>query len=402
MASDPNIIEIKGLRKSFGENHVLRGIDLEIPARRLTTIIGKSGEGKSVLLKCIAGLLDVDAGAIQINVEGAGQGRNGHRHRQYISYLFQNNALFDSMTAFENVALPLRERTRTQESAIADKVNDLFAKLDLHEVADRYPGQLSGGMQKRVALARALVFDPQIVLFDEPTAGLDPLRKNAVFEMIGRYQKSFGFTAVLVSHDLPDVLFFSDRIAALHEGRIAFYGAPIEFEQSELGFAERFLHSRDYLKHNIIGLSSEDDLERDLQEKFAPEKRILMEFRVQNYDDMAEDLGEVACHLIMGEILKILRGLEEFPGEAYSGGKNVFLLPVRLSSEGSRALMKKAREQLSADLHPFLVGLNSNRCASFAIEASLLAVEGAQSAGALASRTHFSREVVFDFHCKNF
>ncbi len=230
------IIEISGLRKSFGDNHVLTGVDLSVHQGKVTTIIGKSGTGKSVLLKCVAGLLKPNAGSVRFEGDdiwsGASASRNRHMH-DVLSYMFQNNALFDSMTIEQNVGLPLSERSRATGLEIREKIEELLQKLDLQpDILGRYPSQLSGGMQKRVALARALITDPTVVLFDEPTTGLDPVRKNTVYEMISRYQEKFGFTALMVSHDIPDVLCISNHIAILDEGRFQFSGSPNDLKDS--------------------------------------------------------------------------------------------------------------------------------------------------------------------------
>ncbi|NIO03431.1 MAG: ATP-binding cassette domain-containing protein, partial [Proteobacteria bacterium] len=164
-------------------------------------------------------------------------------YRSQISYMFQNNALFDSMTVFENIALPLRETTKMSKKEIESKVMARIEQMELSEVARRYPAELSGGMQKRVALGRALVTDPKIVLFDEPTTGQDPIRKNAILGMIAEYHRRFGFTAVMISHDIPDVLFISNRILILYEGKVIFQGTPEEMESFDHPAREEFLNS---------------------------------------------------------------------------------------------------------------------------------------------------------------
>ncbi|MFP4167030.1 MAG: ABC transporter ATP-binding protein [Opitutales bacterium] len=225
-------LRIRRLKKRFGTNKVLDGVDLDVERGKVTTIVGKSGIGKSVLLKCMVGLLKPDSGTIEL--DGQPLEKNPHKSKAndgvLFSYMFQNNALFDSLTAFENVALPLRERTKLRRSEVRDRVNSVLKKLDLSESADHHPGELSGGMKKRVALARALVTDPEVVLFDEPTTGLDPQRKFHVFKMIADYRERFGFTALLVSHDVPEVFEISDRLAWLDGGRIRFFGKPSELE----------------------------------------------------------------------------------------------------------------------------------------------------------------------------
>ena len=208
---------IQGLSKRFGDQVILDAIDLEIPLGKHTTLIGRSGIGKSVCLKCIAGLLEPDSGTIRLDTEG---------DVPHCSYLFQQNALFDSMTVFENVALPVREREHISQSDLGDRVHSMLAQLDLKNASEKYPAEISGGMQKRVALARALITQPEIILFDEPTTGLDPERKFSVFDMIRRYRQQFGFTVIMVSHDVPEVFEISDRVGWLHGGKIAFWGSP--------------------------------------------------------------------------------------------------------------------------------------------------------------------------------
>jgi len=226
-------IQFKDVSKAFNGNHVLRGIDLNIYQGQITTIIGKSGGGKSVLLKHIIGLLEPDAGCIVIDGHDLTRLRGRPRRllRRRFSYMFQDSALFDSMTVFENIALPIEERGELRAAEIKDRVKARMRDLDLGDIDGGYPSQLSGGMKKRVALARALVTDPEVVLFDEPTTGLDPIRKNNVHNMIAEYQQKLGFTAVLISHEIPDVFYFSQRIAMLHEGRIIYAGTPNELQQ---------------------------------------------------------------------------------------------------------------------------------------------------------------------------
>lgn len=238
-------LSIRGLKKHFGENRVLDGIDLDVAPAAVTTIIGKSGIGKSVLLKCIANLLEPDAGTIELNGQAIAKTRqaSGGESGVDFSYMFQNNALFDSLTAFDNIALPLREATRLKPGEINERVSAMLDQLELGDAARSYPGELSGGMKKRVALGRALITKPQVVLFDEPTTGLDPERKFGVFEMIADYRARFGFTALVVSHDIPEVFEISDYVAWLDGGLIKFYGAPdaldSEAQQALAGFLDK-------------------------------------------------------------------------------------------------------------------------------------------------------------------
>jgi phospholipid/cholesterol/gamma-HCH transport system ATP-binding protein len=226
-ASLPPILEVISLRKQFGDHVVLASVDLAVPRGSIVSVLGRSGTGKSVFLKCLAGLLQPDAGEIRFE--------NGllDRFRRRCSYLFQGNALFDSLTALENVALPLEQTTRLGRREIAQSAREALLNLGLEKFEGHFPAQMSGGMQKRLALARALITRPELVLFDEPTAGLDPPGRNAVFEMILRYREKFDFTAVVVTHDVPEAVAASDRVVLLEEGRIHFEGTPAEFTASD-------------------------------------------------------------------------------------------------------------------------------------------------------------------------
>jgi len=263
-------LEIKGLKKAFNGRVVLDGLDLTVDRGSITTIMGKSGIGKSVLLKCIANLIEYDAGEILLDGQhciGANCGKDSPR----LSYLFQQNALFDSMTAEENVAFPLVETTRLRRREIRRKVKELFVQLDLGDVAAKYPAEMSGGMQKRVALARALITQPQLILFDEPTTGLDPQRKNSVFTMVADYRKRFDFTAVMVSHDIPEALFVSDRVAWVDQGHVRFVGSPTDLELTRDPELVEFVHHRNGLLSDLAGQQSRSALFADwpdLRKKF--------------------------------------------------------------------------------------------------------------------------------------
>jgi phospholipid/cholesterol/gamma-HCH transport system ATP-binding protein len=240
-------VELIEISKSFGELKVLNGISLKIEKGKITSIIGKSGEGKSVLLKHIIGLLKPDRGKIYFDGKLLSEMTRPEikDFRKKINYMFQGNALFDSMTVFENIALPLYENNENKEK-IKDLVSKRIAQMELSGSEDKYPSELSGGMQKRVALARALVNEPQIVLFDEPTTGLDPIRKNYVHKMISDYQKKFQFTAVLVSHEIPDVFEISDVIMMLDEGKIVFTGTKEEIKNTENPYVRKFVEGIAY------------------------------------------------------------------------------------------------------------------------------------------------------------
>ena len=228
------IIQLQNIQKHFGALDVLTGVTLDFEEGEITAIIGKSGSGKSVLLKIIMGLLQADGGDIYFagKLLPAMSRAEIKNFRHHVSYMFQNSALFDAMTVMENVGLPLFERRELKRSVIQEKVREKLNQLDLVGVEDKYPAQLSGGMQKRVALARALITDPEIVLFDEPTTGLDPIRKNAVHGMIAHYQQHFKFTGIVVSHEIPDIFYISQKVALLADGKILAVGTPQEIQHS--------------------------------------------------------------------------------------------------------------------------------------------------------------------------
>jgi len=230
----PVALHVEDLHKSFHGKSVLQGVNLEVPRGSVFTVLGPSGAGKSVFLKCLANILKADAG--RVSFEGRelspydSVSQDGFRRR--CSFLFQSNALFDSLTALENVALPLEQTTDLGKAEIRNRSRAALSQLEMEDFTGHYPAELSGGMQKRLALARAIVTRPELVLFDEPTAGLDPLRRNAVFAMIAKYQRQFHFTALIVTHDVPEALAASDHVALLYDGRIGFEGTPSEFSAS--------------------------------------------------------------------------------------------------------------------------------------------------------------------------
>ncbi len=246
------LIELQDVHKAFGARPVLKGVNLALEQGKVTTIIGRSGIGKSVLLKHIIGLLEPDRGAILL--EGRDLLKMSRRARAQLksrfSYMFQHMALLDSLTVFENIALPLQERTRLSLGEIRERVHAMAARMELGETLDRYPSQLSGGMSKRVAFARSLITEPEIVLFDEPTTGLDPIRKRMVHEMIAAQQREKGFTAVLVSHDIPDVFEVSQQVAMLEDGVIIASGSPEAVQASEEARVQGFLTGTDGSKRD--------------------------------------------------------------------------------------------------------------------------------------------------------
>lgn len=246
MTTQP-LIEMRKVKKSFDNNHILKGVDLSIYEGEITAVIGKSGSGKSVLLKHIIGLLEMDSGSILIsgipNTEMDSHEKK--RFKRKLSYMFQDNALFDFMNIYDNIALPLSENKKFPKREIADKVKTLINQLGIEGIDTKFPSQISGGMRKRVALARALITDPKVVLFDEPTTGLDPIRKRNVHSMIHEHQKQFGFTAVIVTHDIPKIFDIAQRIAMLDDGVIKFEGTKEQILSTDNNVVQAFIEGID-------------------------------------------------------------------------------------------------------------------------------------------------------------
>ena len=237
------MIKVDGLRKSFHGQPVLRGIDLEVPDGSITIIIGRSGEGKSVFLKHLLGLLHPDSGRIEVDGVDVTKlsGRAMDEVRKRYGVVFQGGALFDSMTCRENVAFPLREKLRLTPAEIARRTDAALDQVGLAGVGDKYPEEVSGGMRKRVAIARALATEPEIVFFDEPTTGLDPVLVNTIHHLILDLHRRLRFTALMVSHEIPEIFEIADRVAMLHEGRIVEVGPPAQLQASENRVVRQFI-----------------------------------------------------------------------------------------------------------------------------------------------------------------
>ncbi|NDD91545.1 ATP-binding cassette domain-containing protein [bacterium] len=238
-------IRFVNVHKAFraGRDVVLKGLSAEFPAGKLTYILGPSGVGKSVTLKHILGLLKPDSGEVWVGGKNMSSihGRELAEHRKIFGMLFQNSALFDDMTIFENVAFPLREHTNLDERAITEKVTKSLSILGMKNGYDKFPNELSGGMKKRVALARAIIREPQILLYDEPTTGLDPVTRVTVDELIETLKRELQLTSLVISHDIPSALRLADQIAFLKDGKFLFWGSPEEFKKSEHEAIRMFL-----------------------------------------------------------------------------------------------------------------------------------------------------------------
>ena len=230
---DPSI-EIEGVWKRLGTKEVLRGVDLTVAEGESVVIIGRSGTGKSVLLKHVVGLIDPDRGAVRVDGQDvpALSVKELLDLRKRMGMLFQGGALFDSLSIAENVGLPLREHTRIVEKQVDLLVHEKLHLVGLEGVETMRPSSLSGGMKKRAALARALALNPKIMLYDEPTTGLDPITADLINRLIRRLQERLGITSIAVTHDMRSAYHIADRIAMLHEGRIHAIGTPAEIQAS--------------------------------------------------------------------------------------------------------------------------------------------------------------------------
>ena len=237
------MIKVSRLRKSFNGQPVLNGIDLEVPDGSITIIIGRSGGGKSVFLKHLLGLMRPDGGSIEVGGVDLARlhGRALDEVRKRYGVVFQSGALFDSMTCRDNIAFPLREKFRLTRANITKRVDRALAQVELEGIGDKYPEEVSGGMRKRVAIARALVTEPEIVFFDEPTTGLDPVLVNTIHHLILELHRQLHFTAVMVSHEIPEIFEIADRVGMLHEGRIVELGPPAAIQASSNPVVQQFI-----------------------------------------------------------------------------------------------------------------------------------------------------------------
>ena len=240
-------IAVRGLRKSFGRNRVLDGLDLDCAPGESLVVIGGSGTGKSVLIKCVLGLLRPDAGSVAIDGAETARLRRAARERvlQKFGVLFQGSALFDSLMVWENVAFGLIQGRGMERQAAREVALTKLAAVGLgREVGQLRPAELSGGMQKRVALARAVAADPEIIFFDEPTTGLDPIMADVINDLIVKCVRELGATAVSITHDMVSARKIADRIAMLHKGQIVWHGAAAEIDRSGNPYVDQFINGR--------------------------------------------------------------------------------------------------------------------------------------------------------------
>ncbi len=372
------LIEFQKVSKRFNNHMVLDQVDLKIYEGEITTIIGKSGSGKSVLLKHMIGLQTPDEGAILFRGRPVQEMSRNERDRTFgqISYMFQNNALFDSMTVFENIALPLRQTTALSQKTIEERVKARMEQMELSDAGQSYPAELSGGMQKRVALSRALVIDPKIVLFDEPTTGQDVIRRNAILSMIAQYQRKFGFTAVLISHDVPDVFFISDRILALGDGKVVFQGTPKEFDEFEHPLVDEFVQSLEDFQEHLTGIQSKRQFkirnQMGLRRKNPQDSYVVALFTLLEFDQLCEHLGHTRGQEVLNAMGAYLnKHFGAVGGFSARQSKNQFttFLPFSTLSEAERILkvfaqdlQKEGLRTIQAEAH-----LSQDVCFPFAV-----------------------------------
>ncbi len=378
------LIEFRDVTKRFGSRTVLERVNLQIYEGQVTTIIGLSGSGKSVLLKHIIGLIEPDEGTILFRGKPIGEMKKNESaaNLAQISYMFQDNALFDSLTVYENIALPLRETTNLGRAEIDSRVMARIEQTELEDAAHKYPSELSGGMQKRAALARALVTDPRIVLFDEPTSGQDPVRKNAILGMIAQYQRKFGFTAILVSHEIPDVYFISNRILALYDRSIVFQGSPEELENFDHPFKDEVIRSLEGLQNELTGLYSKRQFKMmhhaQLTQK-APEEPYCV--AVLSLDDLdlirtsaGYDTAQVAIRSLGSHIDKHFGAIGGFSTRRRSN-EFVTVLPYSDLDEAESMLKDFAEDFQERGIHDIWAETTrqtrSTECVEFAVMAGL-------------------------------
>jgi len=371
------LIQFKNAAKRFGNNSVLDGINLSIFKGEITSIVGKSGAGKSVLLKHVIGLMEPDSGQVLFEGQSLELMKKAERKalKRKFSYLFQDTALFDFLTVYENIALPLKERTSLPKAEIQRRVRDMMHQLDLHKIDLSYPSQLSGGMKKRVALARALVTNPEIVLFDEPTTGLDPIRKNAVHSMISDYQKRFGFTAIIVSHEIPDVFFISQRVAMIDSGKILFEGTAEGIQEVMDPVVKNFIQGLESPHDDLTGITSQSLGQRRLRQEMNRLQRHRIPFSIVLLSvEKLEDIDRIAGHMISQTMFKTFANVVKLNIRItdtcfrYDMGKIMVVLPDTNANQAG-LFCKKLTGNLEKS--PILEELQSAQGVCFSVNAGI-------------------------------
>ncbi len=349
------LIQLIDIYKKFGEKEVLSGISLSIYKGKITSIIGKSGEGKSVLLKHIIGLIESDSGTILFNNVPYSRMKKGEKKalKKKFSYMFQETALFDSMTIYENIALPLKEQYIIPPEEIKKRVEKGMHQLDLTDIGNKYPSQISGGMKKRVALARALVTEPEIVLFDEPTTGLDPIRKNAVHSMISDYQKRLGFTGVVVSHEIPDIFYISQHVAMLDKGKIIFEGSPDELQESSDATIRRFIRGVSINEDELTGMMPKPQAEKRFHEEMARMRRhrnvfSIILLTIENLYEITKMAGYEAEQTALGTFSsRVRKCLRETDICSRLGLNTIMVMLPQTDKEGAKEVCGKMAKAFS-------------------------------------------------------
>ncbi len=348
-----SIIDIVNLEKSFDTQQVLRGINLSIRKGLVTSIIGKSGAGKSLLFRIVMGLMRPDCGSVAIDGLDICRARSGklNKLRSRMGFLFQSAALFDSLDVYENVALPLREKTSLREKDIRDRVIEQLRLVGLEDAVDKHPSELSGGMKKRVGLARALVNRPEIVLFDEPTTGLDPVRKNEVHDLIQVSQRLYRYTALIVSHEIPEIFDISDRVAMVNQGEIILEGRPKDFFSSTIPEVVNFLEGTEATRCRLTGLLARPEFDVRLTQEYERARRYNSKFALLfvklNFSRKVNDNGAGA--LDVEQVNSIIKNVSQILKECVRGsdflarfrGDMFALILPNTSSFGAESLGKR-------------------------------------------------------------
>jgi phospholipid/cholesterol/gamma-HCH transport system ATP-binding protein len=406
------LIEFRDVVKRFGDRTILDGVNFKIYEGEVTTIIGLSGTGKSVTLKHIIGLLKPDSGEIlyQGKPIRAMSRQEWNDYISRISYMFQNNALFDSMTVFENVALPLKHTTKLGRKEIEAKAMARIQQTELTEVAHKYPSEISGGMQKRAALARALATDPQIVLFDEPTTGQDPIRKNAILGMIAEYKKKIGFTAVLISHEIPDVFFISNRILALWDKRIVFEGPPEQLDNFQHPFRDEIIQSLEALQEDITGLYSSRHFkiryQTELSRRGADESYAVLVFSFDNMDQVSESISHDAAQQTLRSLGNYIRKhFGAVGGFSTRQSINEFatILPFSDLEEARRILERFTQDFQAHGMQElekvFRSSINSEECFDFVISVGMAQGQPQVEIESVMEFARFDKKPIGQFRC---
>ena len=265
------MIELKGVKKRFEDKEVLKGISAEFHEGKCNMIIGGSGSGKTVLMKCIVGLMEPDAGSILYDGRDFTHLKYSEKKkiRQELGMLFQYSALFDSMTVEDNVAFPLRLFTKMSRRKIVDRVNFCLDRVNLEKVNDLYPDEISGGMKKRVGIARAMALNPKYLFCDEPNSGLDPMTSTVIDKLIKEITVEFKMTTVINTHDMNSVLEYGDNIIYLYKGHMHWQGTPEEIKASEDEKLREFIYASEFIKNQHFS-SGERDKHDALEQKNKP------------------------------------------------------------------------------------------------------------------------------------